>query len=63
MTNVQLRKQIKKSVDAIPTERLVPLVEFIAFLSRPPLRERLARAKRDIAAGKGTPWRSVRRDV
>jgi len=63
MTTGQLRKQIKKSVDAIPPERLLSLAEFVAFLSRPPLRERLAQAKRAIASGKGANWRMVRRDV
>lgn len=63
MTTGQLRKQIKKTVDAIPPERLAPLAEYVAFLSRPGLKDRLARAKRDIAAGKGAPWRAVRRDV
>lgn len=63
MTTGALRKQIKKSVDAIPAERLIPLAEYVAFLSRPPLRERLARARRDVAAGKGVNWRTVRKDV
>jgi len=63
MTTAQLRKQVKKAVDTVPAERLAALAEFVAFLSRPPLRERLARARREFASGKGVNWRTVRSDV
>jgi hypothetical protein len=63
MTALQLRKQIKKWVDALPPDRLASLAEFVAFLSRPKLVERVVKAERKLAAGKGVNWRSVRRDV
>lgn len=59
MTSSQLRKQIKKSVDAIPPERLTSLAEYVAFLSRPPLKDRIERAEKAIAARKGVNWRTV----
>jgi hypothetical protein len=63
MSNVQLRREIKKAVDRLPAERLASLADYVHFLTRPPLERRLAAAERAIASGKGISWRKVRSDV
>jgi hypothetical protein len=42
---------------------LASLSDYVHFLARPPLEQRLAAAERAIAAGKGVDWRKVRSDV
>jgi hypothetical protein len=63
MSTGELRREIKKAVDRVPTERLESLAEYVQFLSRPSLKRRLKDAEEAIAGGKGVNWRSVRRDV
>ena len=63
MSTGELRREIKKAVDRVPTERLESLAEYVQFLSRPSLKRRLKDAEEAIAAGKGVNWRSVRRNV
>ncbi len=63
MTAPQLRRQIKKCVDVIPPDRLASLADYAEFLTRPELKRRIAKAEQDLAAKKGTSWRTVRRDV
>ena len=63
MTNVELRREIKKAVDRIPTERLKSLADYVEFLDQPPLKVRLVAAEKAIKAGKGMNWRKVRQDV
>ena len=63
MTTVALRKEIKKAVDQLTPDRLVSLADYVHFLNRPPLKNRIAEAKRAIAAGKSVNWRKVRSDV
>lgn len=63
MSRVTLRTAIKKTIDQVPADRLPSLADFVAFLAQRPLRERVERAERDLKAGRGTPWRSVRKDV
>jgi hypothetical protein len=63
MSTVELRRKIKKAVDQLPPKRLEFLADFVQFLNRPPLTERLAAAEKAIAAGKGVNWRKVRSDV
>ena len=63
MSTVELRRKIKKAVDRLPPNRLEFLSDFVQFLNRPPLTERLAAAEKAIAAGKGVNWRKVRSDV
>ena len=63
MTTVQMRREIKKVVDRLPSERLGSLADYIQFLSRPDLSQRLDAAERAFAAGKGVHWRKVRSDV
>ncbi len=63
MTTLSLRGMIKKSIDRLPPDRLETLADFVAYLSRPDLKQRLKLAEREFKAGKGTNWRAVRRDV
>lgn len=63
MTTGQLRKHIQKAVKAVPPDRLATLAEYVDFLSRTPLRKQIAKSERDLAAGKGVNWRTVRNDV
>jgi hypothetical protein len=63
MTTSELRKEIKKIIDHLPAERLASLADYVHFLERPSLTERLKESEKAIAAGGGTPWRRVRADV
>lgn len=63
MSTAELRKEIKRSIDQIPSDRLLSLAEFVGFLARPPVKDRIAKAEREFASGKGVPWRKVRQDV
>jgi hypothetical protein len=63
MSTVELRREIKKVVDKLPPERLESLADYVHFLTRPALGERLAAAEKAIAVGKGVNWRKVRSDV
>jgi len=63
MTTARLRNEIKKAIDRIPGKRLESLADYVAFLNRPSVSERIAAAEKAIANGKGKNWRGVRRDV
>ena len=63
MSTVQLRREIKKVVDRLLPERLGSLADYVSFLSRPPLPQRLKEAENAIAAGKGINWRKARTDA
>lgn len=68
VTTAKLRKEIKKIIDHLPPERLLSLADYVHFLERPSLTERLKKSEKEdsekaIAAGRGTPWRRVRADV
>jgi hypothetical protein len=63
MSTALLRREIKKAIDTLPPERLASVADYIAFLKRPSLRERIEKAERDLKAGKGIDWRKVRDDV
>jgi len=56
-------RKIKKEIDRLPPKRLESLAEYVQFLNRPPLVDRLASAEKAIASGKGVNWRKVRSDV
>lgn len=58
-----MRRQIKKVVDQLPPKRLESLAEYVRFLSRPSIEDRVAAAEKAIASGKGVNWRKVRSDV
>jgi hypothetical protein len=57
-----LRREIKNAVDELPNDRLTSLADYVAFLKRPTLRQQIAKAERDLKAGKGINWRHVRRN-
>ena len=63
MSSIELRREIKKAVDRLPPERLTSLADYVHFLTRPALEQRLAAAEKAMAAGKGLNWRKVRSDV
>ena len=63
MSTVELRRRIKKAIDRLPPKRLESLADYVEFLTRPPIAQRMAAAERAIAAGKGVNWRKVRSDV
>jgi len=63
MSAVKLRAEIKKAVDRLAPERLGSLADYVNFLTRPSLRERLVSADKAVASGKTTNWRKVRSDV
>ena len=63
MTQTELRTEIKKAVDRLPKDRLTSLADYVAFLSRPTLREQVEAAEADLKADRGVNWRKVRDDV
>ena len=63
MTQAQIRREIKKAVDQLPSDRLASLADYIAFLNRPTLRQQAEKAEADLKANQGVNWRKVRDDV
>jgi hypothetical protein len=63
MSTSELRKVIKKAVDKVPPERLESLADYVQYLSRPSLDNRIRDAEQAIEEGKGRNWRAVRSDV
>jgi hypothetical protein len=63
MSTLELRREIKKAVDRLPPDRLESLADYVHFLTRPSLAQRLDEAEKAIAAGRGINWRKVRTDV
>lgn len=63
MSTAELRRQIKKAIDSVPHDRLKSLADFVSYLSRPTLIERIDAAEKAIDSGKGADWRKVRSDV
>ena len=63
MTETSVRREIKKAIDRLSGDKLSSLADYVAFLGRPTLRQRIEKAERDLKAGKGVNWRKVRRDV
>ena len=63
MNTLELRREIKKAIDRLPPERLQSLADYVSFLTRPSLAQRLEEAEKAIASGRGLPWRRVRSDV
>jgi hypothetical protein len=63
MSATELRREIKKAVDRLPPDRLESLADYVDFLNRPALVNRLEDAEKAIAAGKGIHWRKARKDV
>jgi hypothetical protein len=63
MSSVKLRNQIKKAVDHLDPQRLESLADYVSFLTRPSVAQRLANAEKAVASGKTINWRKVRSDV
>jgi hypothetical protein len=63
MTTPRLRREIKKAIDRLPVDRLLSVADYIAFLNRSTLDQRIEKAERDLKANKGVNWRTVRNDV
>jgi hypothetical protein len=63
MSTAQMRRKIKQAIDRLPPKRLESLADYVEFLDRPPLLQRVISAEKAIAAGKGKSWRKVRSDV
>ena len=63
MTTAEIRREIKKAIDQLPPARLASLADYVQFLTRPSLEQRLIAAEEAIAEGKGINWRKVRKDV
>jgi hypothetical protein len=63
MSNLQLRREIKKAIDRLPAERLASLADYVHFLSHSDLDRRIVSAEKAIASGHGVNWRKVRTDA
>jgi hypothetical protein len=63
MSTTELRREIKKAIDHLPRERLASLADYVDFLNRPPLLQRIKDADKAFAEGKDVNWRKVRWDV
>ncbi len=63
MSTAELRREIKKALDQLPPERLASVADYVQFLARPTLVERVATAEKEMAKKKGVAWRKVRSDV
>ena len=63
MSTADLRRDIKKAIDRLPKKRLESLADYVQFLTRSPLSERLIENEKAIASRKGVNWRKVRSDV
>ena len=63
MTTSELRREIKKIVDQLPPDRLASLADYVHFLDRPPLPQRIKAGEKAVAAGRGVNWRKIRSDV
>ncbi len=63
MSAIRLRREIKKAIDKLPPARLESLADYVHFLTRPGLDQRLKSAEKAIGLGKGVNWRKVRADV
>lgn len=63
MSTAELRKSIRRAVAVLPAESLQSLADYAAFLSRRKLISQIQKAEKQIKAGRGVNWRTVRRDV
>jgi hypothetical protein len=74
MTAAALRRQLKKTIDRLPSEKLRSAADFVEYLSSQVdglseddrrkiagMKKRIAKAERDIAAGRMTPVENLRR--
>jgi hypothetical protein len=59
MSTAALKKQVKKAIDRLPVDHLESVRDFVAFLSRPSVEERIEQARKDHKRGKSVPWRGL----
>ena len=52
-----------KSFEQLAADRLPSVADYITFLNRPTLGQRIEQAERDLKANKGVNWRKIRDDV
>jgi hypothetical protein len=63
MSEAALRREIKKAIDRLPPESLASVADYIAFVNRPTLKQRMQKAEKEFKSNKGVDWRKVRDDV
>jgi hypothetical protein len=63
LSTAELRREIKKTVDRLPPKQLESLVDYVHFLNRPTVAQRISAAEKAMASGKGVNWCKVRLDV
>ena len=63
MSKAALRREIKKAVDRLSEDRLESVADYIAFVNRPTMKQRIQKAEEEFKANKGIDWRKVREDV
>lgn len=63
MSATKIRREIKKVIDRLPPKQLESLADYVHFLNRPTVSQRIATAEKAIAEGKTVNWRKVRSDV
>jgi hypothetical protein len=65
MTHAEIRRELKKRIDAMPAKYLRPALEYLNYLialgPRPSLKQRLREADLQHKSGLGTPWEKLRR--
>lgn len=74
MTTTELRRQLKKSIDALPEEKLRSAADFVRSLRRATdglpasdrvkiaaMKRRMGKAEKDFAEGRATPVEKLRR--
>lgn len=63
MSEVKLRAEIKKAVDHLPPDRLASLADYVSYLARPSIEQRVNAAEKALKAGKAVNWRKLRTAV
>ena len=63
MSTRELRQELKKTIDKMPLKRLETLSNMILLTNRPGIKQRLAKAEKQFADGKGVKWRKAESDV
>ena len=75
MTTTQLRREMKRRIDALPEDRLASASDYLRYLDEHAaldvleqqkierMEKRIATAKQDIAEGRTRNWREIRDDV
>jgi hypothetical protein len=51
---LQSRREIKKAIDQLPPDRLASVADYVAFVSRPTLKQRVQKAEEEFKAGRAS---------